>query len=195
MAEEAVRWNATGKHPQQHRNSEAKTLKQTIVDFHQTYNDITIMNISGGVIGFTVMINNASGEVWVSDLQNGHPDFSITAATKNIKSILKNPPISQSKYKSGAASRSYTMGFSINFGSILGGKNSASEINNIIAKSSVGYQACHIACAGLIRTQGKDGDVILTYGVGSSQLSVSAGNMVKIENFRLTKKEIEKWIK
>lgn len=87
------------------------------------------------------------------------------------------------------------MSFSINFGSIVGGKKTPSEINTIIQKSAVGYQACHIACGGLIRTQGKNGNTIITYGLGSLQIGASTGQMVKIDNFKLTREEIQKWIK
>lgn len=151
MAEEVVRWNGAYYNKGEKNNK----LKDIIYNFHTTYNDITIISLSGFMIGVTVMINNKSGEIWISDLTGLHPDFSITAATKDIKSILKNPPISQSKHKPNAAAKNYTMGFSINFGSVVGGKKTPDEINKIIQKSAVGYQVCHIACAGLMRTQGK----------------------------------------
>lgn len=56
----------------------------------------------------------------------------------------------------------------------------AKEIDSVIARSSIGLQVCHIGCGGIMRTKGKD--TIITYGLGTSQIGFSGGNMVRLDN-------------
>ncbi|OOS03649.1 hypothetical protein SAMN02745664_11844 [Moraxella cuniculi DSM 21768] len=71
---------------------------------------------------------------------------------------------------------------SINFGSVIGGEKDATAIDEVIKGSSIGVQACHGVCLGGIRTKGKEN--VLTYGVGTSQISMSGGNMVQLSEER-----------
>lgn len=77
---------------------------------------------------------------------------------------------------------------SINFGSIVGGEMDAGDIDRVIEGSSVGIQACHYACVGGIYTESKN--KVVTYGLGTSQIGMSGGNMVRMS--KLTEKPKER---
>ena len=91
------------------------------------YNDMTILNVSGGVVGQTFIINNKNGKLFAPKL------FEVNTSSTVISG-----------------------GLSLNFGSIKGGVKTANEIDSVIIGSSVGMQGCFYACAGAVRTQGGD---------------------------------------
>lgn len=88
---------------------------------------MTILNVSAGVFGETMIVNNKNGKVYASKY------FDV-----NTSSTVISP------------------GASINFGSIKGGFKNADEIDRVIVGSSVSAQACYVGCGGISRTQAGD---------------------------------------
>lgn len=148
-----------------------KNLATKIADVHNYYNDMTIVSLSGGMAGYTAIVNNKSGEVWVSNF----PELGVNLGPDRIKELSNTLKLNPS----GKISRSVGFGASINFGSIKGGLKDANQINEAIQGSSLGIQACNVACAGIIRTEGKNPQIIYTYGAGTTQIGISGGKMKK----------------
>ena len=170
----------------QSRFNAFQSLAVTISDIHNHYNDMTIVSLSGGMAGYTAIVNNKSGEVWVSN----YSDIGITLSPKSIQeleNVIKVNP-------SGKISQSVGFGASINFGSIKGGKMTAKDVNDAIEGTSLGIQVCKGICVGGIRTAGKDAKTIYTYGVGTPQFGLTGGKMVKT-NIVLTKENIDELLK
>ena len=160
-----------------------KNLATKIADVHNYYNDMTIVSLSGGMAGYTAIVNNKSGEVWVSEFQ----EIGISLTPKDVKNLEQALKVNPS----GKISKSVGFGASINFGSIKGGKKDAAAINKAIEGTSLGIQACNGLCVGGIRTAGRDGKTIYTYGVGTTQFGLNGGKMKKT-NIVLTKEAINK---
>ena len=157
-----------------------KRLPSAIASVHTYYNDMTIVSFSAGMVSYTVIINNKNGNTWVTGVekkdQNGQPYYSpISEVGINLKLNELAKAVSTSN---GKVSRPVGVSASVNFGSIVGGQKKAAEIDSVIEGSSVGIQACHGACIGGVYTRAKD--KVVTYGVGSSQIGMSGGNMVKV---------------
>ncbi|OOS05702.1 hypothetical protein B0189_06125, partial [Moraxella cuniculi] len=152
---------------------QVKIVMQSVESVHQTYNDMTIINISGGVAGYTIVINNKNGRVFTS----GHPDINVSS----LSNIL-------------------SAGASVNFGSIVGGVKNAGEIDRVIEGPSFATEACKVVCVGRVVT--KAGDKINTYGVGinagyGSRLSGASGigasgSTMKATELVLTSEQIKK---
>lgn len=140
------------------------------------------MNFQIARLAMLPLINNKNGNVWITGVEkidkNGKtyykpvPEINIDL---NIKSLAKSIKLSNQKI-----TRPHKFAMSINFGSIVGGKMGPEEIDSVIAGSSIGLQVCHIGCGGIMRTKGKD--TIITYGLGTSQIGFSGGNMVRLDN-------------
>ncbi|AKG07079.1 hypothetical protein AAX06_01555 [Moraxella bovoculi] len=163
-----------------------QSLAATISDVHNYYNDMTIVSLSGGMAGYTAIVNNKSGDVWVSN----YSDMGITLSPKSIQELENAIKVNPS----GKISKSVGFGMSINFGSIKGGKMTAGYVNDAIQGTSLGIQACKGACVGGIRTAGKDAKTIYTYGVGTPQFGLTGGKMVKT-NIVLTKENIDELLR
>lgn len=116
---------------------QGKIVMQSIESAHWRYNDMTIINVSGGVAGYTIVINNKNGKLFTS----GHPDINVS----QLASIL-------------------SAGASVNFGSIVGGFKGKDEIDKIIEGPSFATQVCKVLCVG--RAVTPSGTKINTYGVG-----------------------------
>lgn len=156
---------------------QVKIALQSVEDAHWQYNDMTIINVSGGVTGFTVVINNKNGQVFTS----GHPD--INAAS--LSSIL-------------------SAGASVNFGSIIGLDHNRDDIGDkidgVIKGASFSTEICKVLCVG--RTVTRTGDNINTYGIGinvgygskaSGASGASAsGSTMKKTKLILTSEQIKK---
>ena len=148
-------------------------VANSLVDLHNQYNDITIMNLSMGVSGATIIINNKNGKVF----RSVHPNINIS----NKASVISRPKAN------------------IGFGSVLG-KNSASDIDKAIEGASFGFQGCYTICVGKART--RDGDIIYTYGLGIPELSSQSKNVnieaeastMKFTGIILTQEELKKLI-
>ena len=148
-------------------------VTNSLVDLHNQYNDITIMNLSMGVSGATIIINNKNGKVF----RSVHPNINIS----NKASIISRPKAN------------------IGFGSVLG-KNSASDIDKAIEGASFGLQGCDTICVGKART--RDSDIIYTYGLGIPELSSQSKNVnieaeastMKFTGIILTQEELKKLI-
>ena len=148
-------------------------VANSLVDLHNQYNDITIMNLSMGVSGATIIINNKNGKVF----RSVHPNINIS----NKASVISRPKAN------------------IGFGSVLG-KNSASDIDKAIEGASFGLQGCYTICVGKART--RDGDIIYTYGLGIPELSSQSKNVnieaeastMKFTGIILTQEELKKLI-
>ncbi|OOS01108.1 hypothetical protein B0189_11160, partial [Moraxella cuniculi] len=125
------------------------TMISDLEFFHTRYNDMTIINGSASLTGYTIIINNKNGKVYASQ----HPDFNVS----NLANILSSP------------------GGSINFGSVQGGRKTADQIDKAINGRSFGIQGCLGVCLGGARTA--DGEIINTYGIGTPQLGGSATTM------------------
>lgn len=157
-----------------------KRLPSEIASVHNYYNDMTIVSFSAGMVSYTVIINNKNGNTWVTGVEkkdkNGQPYYSaIPEIGINLKLNELAKAVSTSN---GKVSRPVGVSASVNFGSIVGGQKKAAEIDSVIEGSSVGIQACHGACIGGVYTRAKD--KVVTYGIGSSQIGMSGGNMVKV---------------
>lgn len=148
-------------------------VANSLVDLHNQYNNITIMNLSMGVSGATIIINNKNGKVF----RSAHPNINIS----NKASVISRPKAN------------------IGFGSVLG-KNSASDIDKAIEGASFGLQGCDTICVGKART--RDGDIIYTYGLGIPELSSQSKNVnieaeastMKFTGIILTQEERKKLI-
>lgn len=148
-------------------------VANSLVDLHNQYNNITIMNLSMGVSGATIIINNKNGKVF----RSAHPNINIS----NKASVISRPKAN------------------IGFGSVLG-KNSASDIDKAIEGASFGLQGCDTICVGKARA--RDGDIIYTYGLGIPELSSQSKNVnieaeastMKFTGIILTQEERKKLI-
>lgn len=148
-------------------------VANSLVDLHNQYNNITIMNLSMGVSGATIIINNKNGKVF----RSAHPNINIS----NKASVISRPKAN------------------IGFGSVLG-KNSASDIDKAIEGASFGLQGCDTICVGKART--RDGDIIYIYGLGIPELSSQSKNVnieaeastMKFTGIILTQEERKKLI-
>ncbi|ANB92123.1 hypothetical protein MOVS_09220 [Moraxella ovis] len=119
----AVRWNATGKHPQQHRNTKRDIFGENSAI--AKFGDMIITNVSGSIYGYTMVINAKNGKVYATD------KFEVSASSSILTGVAT----------------------SINFGNVIGGNYSADDLDKIIAGSSFNMQACYTACAGISKTQ------------------------------------------
>lgn len=146
-------------------------------------NDMTIIGFNIGMVSYTAIVNNQNGNVWVTGVEKeiSGDQVSYRAVPEigiNLNfSEVANEGIQGSSHSSTRATRMVGGGISINFGNIRG-KMNADSIDEAIKGSSIGIQACHGVCGGAIRTSG--GQTILTYGVGTSQIGITGGNMVKL---------------
>lgn len=146
-----------------HRNiTQSKGFLNFVKEKHQYYNDMTILNVSAGVFGETVIVNNKNGKVYSSKL------FDV-----NTSSTVISP------------------GASINFGSIKGGNLDAADIDRVIKGSSISIQACYVGCAGISRTQAGDvvytyGGGTPQIGVSGSQMQFT-GVVLSPEEIRSLK--------
>ncbi|VEG13181.1 Possible hemagglutinin (DUF638) [Moraxella cuniculi] len=102
------------------------TMISDLEFFHARYNDMTIINGSASLTGYTIIINNKNGKVYASQ----HPDFNVS----NLANILSSP------------------GGSINFGSVQGGRKTADQIDKAINGRSFGIQGC-LGCAWEVQEQ------------------------------------------
>ncbi|SIS05414.1 hypothetical protein SAMN02745664_1201, partial [Moraxella cuniculi DSM 21768] len=147
MASEVVRWNSTAeialghewnqitddtdgtyaKEQLQAIKGALKDISDSIMSVHQYYNDMILINVSGGVFSYTLIINSKNGKVYRPEL------FEVTTSSTLLSG-----------------------GASVNFGSITGGFKNDGQIDRIILGSSVGFQGCYGACVGVIKTQAKD---------------------------------------
>ncbi|MFA9485876.1 hypothetical protein [Moraxella sp. E33BD] len=197
MAEEAVRWNSTAQvalitewdeinHPDYPKEmlEAIKRIPDNIAAIHNYYNDMTIASFSVGAISYTAIMNNKNGNVWISGVEkinnNGKFDYKPVpeiGINLNIKELAKSINSSNGKI-----TRPQGFAISVNFGSVVGKNMSSEQIDNVIKGSSVGIQVCHIGCGGMIRTQGRQ--TVITYGLGTSQVSLNGGNMVKLTKER-----------
>ncbi|WP_289116024.1 DUF637 domain-containing protein [uncultured Psychrobacter sp.] len=157
-----------------------KRLPDNIAAVHEYYNDMTIVSFNAGMVGYTVVINNKNGNMWVTGVEkinkNGQTYYSVVpevGINLNISELAKAVSTSNGK-----VTRPVGVSASVNFGSILGGGMEASDIDEVIKGSSVGGIICHGACLGGIYTKSKD--KVFTYGIGSSQVGVNGGNMVQV---------------
>ncbi|MGP5575885.1 two-partner secretion domain-containing protein [Psychrobacter faecalis] len=157
-----------------------KRLPDNIAAVHGYYNDMTIASFNVGLVGYTVIVNNKNGNMYVTGVtkrnKNGQTTYSAipeVGINLNISELAKAVSTSNGK-----VTRPVGVSASINFGSIVGGKMDAVDIDNVIKGSSVGIQSCHGACLGGIYTKSKD--KVVTYGVGTSQIGMNGGNMVKV---------------
>ncbi|VEG12413.1 Possible hemagglutinin (DUF637) [Moraxella cuniculi] len=123
MASEAAKWNATGKHPQQFRNTKQEIFGEGSVVAQ--FGDMIIVNVSGSIYGYTVVVNAKNGKVFATD------KFEVSASTSIV---------------SGAET-------SINFGKVIDGNYSAKQLDGIITGSSFNVQACYGVCAGISKTR------------------------------------------
>lgn len=151
-----------------------------IAAVHSYYNDMTIASFNAGLVGYTVIINNKNGNMYVTGVtkinKNGQTTYSPISEVGinlNISELAKAVSTSNGK-----VTRPVGVSASINFGSIVGGPMEASKIDDVIKGSSVGVQACHGACLGGIYTKSKD--KVVTYGLGTSQIGMNGGNMVQV---------------
>ena len=141
-----------------------KIVVKSIESAHWKYNDMTIINISGGVAGHTIVINNKNGQVFTS----GHPD--INAAS--LSSIL-------------------SAGASVSFGSIVGGIKDARAIDKVIEGPSFATEVCKVLCVG--RAVNLAGDKVNTYGVGlnvSYGVGISAAKGVSASGSTMIKTDL-----
>ncbi len=197
VAVEAVRWNGTA---QIFYYNELEEIKN---DIDGTYvkeqlnliknipnavaqvvkdNDMTIISFNMGMVGYTAIVNNKNGNVWITGVEKetlggqvsyrAVPEVGINL---NFKEITKG--IQGSSRSPARATRMVNAGISINFGNIRG-KMEATDIDRAIKGSSVGIQTCYGVCGGAIRTSG--GQTILTYGAGTPQIGITGGNMVQL---------------
>lgn len=200
VAAEAVRWNSTAQvmliaewdeinHPDYPKEmlEAIKRIPDDIASIHNYFNDMTIASFSAGMVGYTVIINNKNGNVWITGVtkeqDNGGPTYKLVPEVSinvNIQTLAN--AIQQSPNSFTKIARPVGMGVSINFGSIKGGRMKASDIDKAIKGSSVGIQVCRGVCSGAIKTSG--GQTIFTYGVGTSQISITGGNMVQLSEKR-----------
>lgn len=141
---------------------------------------MTIISFSAGMAGYTFVINNKNGNMWATGVEikseDGSPKYSLipeVGINLNLKSLANAVTLTNGKIM-----KPVGVSTSINFGSIVGGEMNADEIDRIIGGSSVGIQACHYGCIGGIYTKSKD--KVVTYGLGTSQIGMSGGNMVKV---------------
>ena len=69
-----------------------------------------------------------------------------------------------------------TIGSSVQVGNVLG-TNDHEKINDAIRGRSLGVQGCHFGCLGISKGEGKNGAVIVTTGVGTTQIGVNGSVM------------------
>ena len=69
-----------------------------------------------------------------------------------------------------------TIGGSVQVGNVLG-KSDAKDIDEAIKGRSLGVQGCHFGCLGISKGEGKNGAVIVTTGVGTTQIGVNGSVM------------------
>lgn len=149
-------------------------------------NDMTIISFGMGMVGYTAVINNKNGNVWITGVEKetsgGRVSYRVVpevGINLNLKEIAKS--IQESSHSPTKATRMVGRGISVNFGNVREGME-ADDIDRVIQGSSIGIQACHVICGGAIRTSG--GQTILTYGVGNSQIGIIGGNMVQLTESR-----------
>ena len=69
-----------------------------------------------------------------------------------------------------------TIGGSVQVGNVLG-KSDAKDIDEAIKGQPLGVQGCHFGCLGISKGEGKNGAVIVTTGVGTTQIGVNGSVM------------------
>ncbi|WP_155733788.1 hypothetical protein [Moraxella catarrhalis] len=69
-----------------------------------------------------------------------------------------------------------TIGGSVQVGTVVG-VTKPEEVDKAIEGRSLGVQGCHFGCLGISKGEGKNGAVIVTTGVGTTQIGVNGSVM------------------
>ncbi|VEG13955.1 VENN motif pre-toxin domain-containing protein [Moraxella cuniculi] len=150
---------------------EIRTLGDILGGYVDKYHDLTIYSVSGGVFSYTIIVNNKNDTVWVGglpesdDVNNYRSGVGLSLNPKDVFNKI------QQDAKSGKIRKIQSVGASVQVGNVLG-RDKADDIDKAISGRSLGVQACNIGCLGISKGEKKDGAVIITTGVGTTQIGI-----------------------
>ena len=154
---------------------EVRTFGDILGEYADKYHDLTIYSVDLGAVSYTVIVNNRNGSVWIGGIpesDNYRAGYGLSLNPKDLMTTIKEDA------RTGKTPRvlKSTIGGSVQVGNVLG-TNDHEKINDAIRGRSLGVQGCHFGCLGISKGEGKNGAVIVTTGVGTTQIGVNGSVM------------------
>ncbi|OBX82782.1 VENN motif pre-toxin domain-containing protein [Moraxella nonliquefaciens] len=154
---------------------EVRTLGDILGEYADKYHDLTIYSVDLGAVSYTVIVNNRNGSVWIGGVpesDNYRAGYGLSLNPKDLMTTIKEDT------RTGKTPRvlKSTIGGSVQVGTVVG-VTKPEEVDKAIEGRSLGVQGCHFGCLGISKGEGKNGAVIVTTGVGTTQIGVNGSVM------------------
>ena len=154
---------------------EVRTLGDILGEYADKYHDLTIYSVDLGAVSYTVIVNNRNGSVWIGGIpesDNYRAGYGLSLNPKDLMTTIKEDA------RTGKTPRvlKSTIGGSVQVGTVVG-VTKPEEVDKAIEGRSLGVQGCHFGCLGVSKGEGKNGAVIVTTGVGTTQIGVNGSVM------------------
>ena len=154
---------------------EVRTLGDILGEYADKYHDLTIYSVGLGAVSYTVIVNNRNGNIWIGGVpesDNYRAGYGLSLNPKDLMTTIKEDT------RTGKTPRvlKSTIGGSVQVGTVVG-VTKPEEVDKAIEGRSLGVQGCHFGCLGISKGEGKNGAVIVTTGVGTTQIGVNGSVM------------------
>ncbi|MPX19653.1 hypothetical protein CPI31_08875 [Moraxella catarrhalis] len=154
---------------------EVRTLGDILGEYADKYHDLTIYSVGLGAVSYTVIVNNRNGNIWIGGVpesDNYRAGYGLSLNPKDLMTTIKEDT------RTGKTPRvlKSTIGGSVQVGTVVG-VTKPEEVDKAIEGRSLGVQGCHFGCLGISKGEGKNGAVIVTTGIGTTQIGVNGSVM------------------
>lgn len=136
---------------------------------------MTIYSVGLGAVSYTVIVNNRNGNIWIGGVpesDNYRAGYGLSLNPKDLMTTIKEDT------RTGKTPRvlKSTISGSVQVGTVVG-VTKPEEVDKAIEGRSLGVQGCHFGCLGISKGEGKNGAVIVTTGIGTTQIGVNGSVM------------------